>query len=742
MNYIVQCTPLYKLIGYERHSTPLISMQQCLLSQSYFDSAFVKTLSSNTALFRKVPIPASANSSSILKCTEFPSCYLTKLKLDESAMSSSDIESNDRLSAHNNTIVLPAHLLMTGEVVEVEQEFKYDQISNDPFEIRLLWFEPFERFESPISMSMTKSLLSASPEYSALSYTWDRPSEDFPESWDDPSCTKSILINGKAFPVRMNLYSALFRLREKWSCETAWWIDAICIDQQNDAERNSIVAQMAKIYSSCAATVGWLGEEDAHGPTAFLHISAMAESWQERSDALKKDFTPQGVYDAECCNLLENELSETMQRRWKIVANLGRRSWWIRSWILQETCLARSLRVTCGSRDLPWDAFDAAIRVIIQHTVSKSNEEFSHLVSEKSKDLLTFVLHSYKNFRGLNFMVNYYHENSKTEEWPEILEAMHHSRETQCKDPRDKLYSVLGVSNNMLGVKVNYSLPAGEIYCNLARSCILKHGDLRILSYCSSENGSVTVPSWVPDWTAANDYVHRLPQYGISQSLLGNVPKKALYPMSPEHDLSLRFSAEGQELVIQALPLDQIEYIPSDKIGYQFEETLRVKHQLRQWAELKHKETNCLPYIRIDGCQYCEQDNDSQFDIPIYLPTNESLYQAYVRTVFIDADFCKDLIQETGSPDLDQMTAFQLVLILKGRRLAVSDKGILILVPVATEVGDILTVAVGSEIPIILRKIGDKYRFIGQCYAHGFMGSEPWDKQGLSKDLTEEISII
>ena len=669
-------------------------------------------------------------------------------------MSSSDLGSNDRLSAHNrhnNTIILPAHLLTTGEVVEVVQEFKYDQISNDPFEIRLLWFEPFERFESPISMRMVKSLLSASPEYSALSYTWDRPSEEFPESWDDPSCTKSILINGKVFPVRMNLYSALFRLREKWSCETAWWIDAICIDQQNLAERSSIVAQMPKIYSSCTATVGWLGEEDAHGPTAFLHISDMAETWKERSDALKTSFNPQNVYDAEYRNFLEYELSETMQRRWKVFANLGKRSWWTRSWIVQESCLARSLRVMCGNLDLPWDAFDAAILILSQHAFSMSDEESGYLVSEESKGLLHFVLHAYKHFHILNIMVESYHKHSKTKEWPDILEVMHRSRKTQCKDPRDKLYSVLGMSNNTLGVKVNYSLPVGEIYCNLARDYILKHGDLRLLSYCSTENSSVAVPSWVPDWTAANDYAHRLPQCGIAESGMKDVRKEPVHPMTSEHHLSLRFSAEGQELLIRALPLDHIEYIPSDKIGSHFEEVLRVKYQLRRWAELKHKESNCLPWIRSDGCTYCETDNSGQSDISIYLPTNESLEEAYIQTLCVSAMSEKDSPYQMRSSskahmlkdeNLTEVLVFNLMPQLLRRKFAVSNQGILLLVPYATVLGDILTVVVGSEIPIILRKNADKYTLVGQCYARGFMGSEPWDEQGVSKDLIEEITII
>ncbi|KAG5807705.1 hypothetical protein H9Q74_007679 [Fusarium xylarioides] len=43
------------------------------------------------------------------------------------------------------------------------------------------------------------------------------------------------------------------------------WIDAICINQDDIAERNSQVAMMSQIYGSARCVVAWLGEEDAIG---------------------------------------------------------------------------------------------------------------------------------------------------------------------------------------------------------------------------------------------------------------------------------------------------------------------------------------------------------------------------------------------------------------------------------------------------------------------------------------------
>jgi hypothetical protein len=64
-------------------------------------------------------------------------------------------------------------------------------------------------------------------QYIALSYEWGDPSEGM----------LSIKLDGKLFPVRKNLYSALWHIRSE-TCETRLWVDALCIDQENQEERN------------------------------------------------------------------------------------------------------------------------------------------------------------------------------------------------------------------------------------------------------------------------------------------------------------------------------------------------------------------------------------------------------------------------------------------------------------------------------------------------------------------------
>jgi hypothetical protein len=84
--------------------------------------------------------------------------------------------------------------------------------------------------------------------YEALSYVWGNAENKLP-----------IYISGSRFDVTINLHSALSQLRNH-SIERVLWIDAVCIDQENQAEKEHQIQSMAKIYGQANRVVVWLGE--------------------------------------------------------------------------------------------------------------------------------------------------------------------------------------------------------------------------------------------------------------------------------------------------------------------------------------------------------------------------------------------------------------------------------------------------------------------------------------------------
>lgn len=87
------------------------------------------------------------------------------------------------------------------------------------------------------------------PKYETLSYTWAHSGSG-----------KVIRLNGSCeLEITDHLYSALCRLRKRWKSRTIW-IDAICINQENHAEKSRQVSIMGDIYRQGQSVNVWLGD--------------------------------------------------------------------------------------------------------------------------------------------------------------------------------------------------------------------------------------------------------------------------------------------------------------------------------------------------------------------------------------------------------------------------------------------------------------------------------------------------
>ena len=137
-----------------------------------------------------------------------------------------------------------------------------------PDSIRLLGLIPHEDKHAPIQCRLFDYPLQESGEgthlYEALSYVWGR-SENPP-----------ISIGERFLHVTANLYAALLRLRHRF-IERLIWVDAICIDQDNDEEKAQQIQFMAEIYSKASRVIVWLGEVAPDSDQALEAIRTAAD---------------------------------------------------------------------------------------------------------------------------------------------------------------------------------------------------------------------------------------------------------------------------------------------------------------------------------------------------------------------------------------------------------------------------------------------------------------------------------
>jgi hypothetical protein len=116
-------------------------------------------------------------------------------------------------------------------------QFSYKALSEDKNEIRLLRIHKKKPSSDQIQCDIFCVSLDGALPYNALSYTWGDPS--------DPAF--QIALNERAFMVRKNLWEALNQLQSE-SQELTIWIDAICINQNDLAERSEQVCKMKSIF--------------------------------------------------------------------------------------------------------------------------------------------------------------------------------------------------------------------------------------------------------------------------------------------------------------------------------------------------------------------------------------------------------------------------------------------------------------------------------------------------------------
>src|SRR3569833_328767 len=128
---------------------------------------------------------------------------------------------------------------------------------------RLLRLHPGEPGVDALSGTLTAVAFSAKPRYLCLSYTWSGGG-DINKSRRLRLMHKDtggayIVINGHhRFHIGDNLALALLRLRSLQT-DVVLWVDQICINQADIAERNVQVALMGFINGQTMAVVCWLG---------------------------------------------------------------------------------------------------------------------------------------------------------------------------------------------------------------------------------------------------------------------------------------------------------------------------------------------------------------------------------------------------------------------------------------------------------------------------------------------------
>jgi hypothetical protein len=150
-------------------------------------------------------------------------------------------------------------------------QYSYSSLPSGSHSIRLLRLMPQKDKTAAIQCELFEYSLQNSCGthlYEALSYVWGNPDKKLP-----------ICMHNYRFDVTINLHAALSRLRNH-SMERVIWIDALCINQSNQKEKEQQIQYMARIYSQANRVIVWLGEAEDKSDQALeaIHVAPSKKS--------------------------------------------------------------------------------------------------------------------------------------------------------------------------------------------------------------------------------------------------------------------------------------------------------------------------------------------------------------------------------------------------------------------------------------------------------------------------------
>lgn len=393
--------------------------------------------------------------------------------------------------------------------------------------IRLIQFSKDSITDGTLNLEINEYPLNALPPFHALSYTWGPPRNEDPDYTATDAVTVSL--NGCEFKVYPNLFEALIRLKDSGLAER-FWVDAICINQNDIKERESQVFVMDRIYKSADQVDIWLGRSDQFAAEVSRMITDMAELKDKEEQRLINDGQTRLFWDFENKDVLQAYgLHVWTEDVWREFVAFLERRWFKRAWILQEVTLAKSAVVLWDGGFIPWGAFIPCSQFLFMTNFGWGlNRMRSRRNSKTANDPIIgaslnalWVIQSLCHggladlhidyVTALERIAGFSPKSQTTAHW--LLLCILLSRPFQSTDKRDKIYALLGILNRIAEVE---SIPrlslrpeygphssAANAFTTAAVAIMTNCKHLGLLTMATDEAARTldSLPSWVPDFS-------------------------------------------------------------------------------------------------------------------------------------------------------------------------------------------------------------------------------------------------
>ncbi|OHF01725.1 heterokaryon incompatibility protein [Colletotrichum orchidophilum] len=591
-------------------------------------------------------------------------------------------------------------------------------------------------YSSPLKCAISTTPIAAPRLFKALSYTWGTS-----------GATHSIDVEGAHFRITASLDTALRHIRRKDESVTLW-VDQICINQEDGAEKSKQVVLMTQIYSKADQVIIWLGPAENNS-------DALMECFQEIGQEAR-DLDVQSYLTKERLPLLHrimrNEDPEdpvTIQYRPLIIKAEAKfkqllhemiawneREWFTRVWVIQEQALGTDPVFLCGYKTVNIDLIPLATLIwdlcISEETFKVPTEasEFRRLLlkaQDRRFSPLMAVRRRRRNLvKGVGPGDDFYH----------VLKRAYVDGDAQATRSRDRIYGLLSLATDAenLGITPDYVTEESHPTFIDAAHALVRVGCVEMLSFSQFPKDIEGLPSWVPDWrpTLSHSYLNG---FEDADDLIVQAAGESAMELAPTDDRGV--------LGICGVTVDTIETTGD---VWEWETGHESRYKLLQTIK-----TLCEEAAAKGAGHEIYENSDRQAEAMWRVPvadlywTKGSNYHRPGAAIKSDYEDCMNVLRiisltlEAFPPEerhqlLDdlykqipgQCNYSENMDMMTGKRPYMTRQGYLGMCPGEACPGDVVVILFGSRIPYVLRPSGDgtMYCFVGEAYCDGVMDGE------------------
>ncbi|TLD16753.1 uncharacterized protein PgNI_02156 [Pyricularia grisea] len=431
--------------------------------------------------------------------------------------------------------------------------YEYRPLDPSGTNIRLLRLLPAADADSPLQSALLHVDLASKPQYEALSYAWGKP-----------VFAQEVDVEGAGvIRITKNLSHALRHLRLETEPRTLW-VDAVCINQADVAERGHQVTLMQAIFSSCERCLVWMGPLKPYSDLTASDAGQRWRKWCSDTEANVVEamalFERIADHDVKLLRTIDKMDENDMvfiqgphadgyylpRKETEVLTELFvSAAPWKRAWCVQELACAPRLFFVAGGATLDWkrvedflrtddyaDAFHASFGHGRVHPAVESIFSSPKRIQQQRQMLENMRRREgtgmsqehtapsigreqqqseHPGWERLKFKNRYDERFGERDEDSRgnastLIDVLARFRHLEASDPRDMVYGLLGlVEGPSPGVTIDYSLSPAELFIKTTTAIIDSRGDLDAI--CQNpwfdgrpERRPPNLPSWAIDF--------------------------------------------------------------------------------------------------------------------------------------------------------------------------------------------------------------------------------------------------